>query len=197
MRVLLPILLAAATVAAKPPKAPEFKRHDTLHFDLAKAYQVLEAKEQFEAKPRIEKIILLFQDAKGNETKYFGEGKEKVKLVGDDVAKEILENWKEIQTPRVNVSEENIRILWLLIPAMQAHYAAGREFDKKERYDASRVLVDALMSDYIHIRSVAIECLKKIYRNEGRFYRPEQSKKDRLDKQKGWKKFIRKEYTGR
>lgn len=197
MRILLPILLATAAAAAKPPTAPAFVRHDTLHFNLAEQFQKLEAKERFEAKPRIEKIILLFQDAKGDQPKYFGEGKDKIKLVGDDVAKEVLEEWKEIQVPRAKVSEENIRILWLLIPAMQARFARGGDIDKKERYDASRVLVDALMSDYIHIRSVAIECLKKIYRNEGRFYRPDQPRKDRLDKQKQWKKFILKEYRGR
>ena len=197
MRILLPILLAAAAAAARPPKAPAFARHDSLHFKLAEQFQKLEAKEQFEAKPRMEKIILLFQDAKGDEPQYFGKDKEKIKLVGDDVAKEVLEEWKAIQVPREKVSEEDIRILWLLIPAMQARYGRGGDIDKKERYDASKVLVDALTSDYLHIRSVAIECLKQIYRNEGRFYRADAPKKDRIDKQKKWRRFILKEYRGR
>ena len=73
----------------------------------------------------------------------------------------------------------------------------GIEVNKKERYDASKVLVDALTSEYLHIRRTAIECLKKIYRNEGRFYRADAHKKDRADKQKKWRTFIRKEYRGR
>ena len=197
MRVGLVILLVASVVAAKPPKAPGFTREDSLHFRLAEQLQKLEAKEQFEAKPRIEKIIVLFQNLKPTDPQFFGKDKDKIKLVGDVVATEVLEKWKDIQVPREKVSEENLRILALMIPAMQARFGRGLDVDKKERYDASKVLVDALTSDYLHIRWAAIECLKVIYRNEGRFYRPEAPKKDRIDKQKKWRKFIRDEYRGR
>lgn len=197
MRTGLMILLVASVVAARPPKARGFTREDNLHFRLAEKLQKLEAKEQFEAKPRIEKIIILFQNLKPNDSPYFGKDKDRIKLVGDVVATEVIEKWKDVQVPREKVSEENLRILNLLIPAMQARYGRGLDVDKKERYDASKVLVDALTSDYLHIRTVAIDCLKVIYRNQGRFYQPNAPKKDRIDKQKRWRKFIRDEYRGR
>jgi len=183
MRVALPLLLIAGMVAAKPPESKDFVRMNVLIPELAKRAKQLAEAEEYAKKPREEKMLITF--ARGE--RVF----EKKKLDGEFVAKTILD-WAEVnQDPPTDAAK---RCLELLPVALEQEYARVVEVDKRERYAASRVLVKALDSDYLHVRISAVAALKKVYRTENAFmYEPEMDKRDRKDAIRRWDSFIKKQ----
>ncbi len=183
-RATLPLGLLLALLppaAAKPPVLPGYARMDDLESDLVANAQRMREEEEFAAKPFAERLILKFQEGA---TSY-----EHVKrLDGEDLAEEILEKWKEAQAEEVG--KEVARILAMLPEALRARYDVN-PIPKRERFKASKPLVDALTHKYTPIRQTAIDCLKAIY-GQTRLYQPDLPLKKRIDIQKDWKKQIEK-----
>ena len=67
--------------------------------------------------------------------------------------------------------------------------AAHFETSDEEPGWAGRILVHALMNQYLHIRQVAFDCLKAIYWVDNG-YRPDAPKKERQEMASVWRKFI-------
>ncbi len=180
----LPLLLLVAmplAAEAKPPVVPGYARMDDLENDLASAAQRMREEEEFAAKPFAERLILRFQ---AGATSY-----EDVKrLDGEDLVEQILEKWKEAQAEEVD--KEVIRILALLPEALKARYDVN-PIPKRERFKASKLLVEALVHRYTPIRQAAIDCLKALY-GQTRLYQPDLPLKRRMDIKKDWQKLIEK-----
>jgi len=176
----LALLLALLPPAsAKPPVLPGYARMDDLESDLVSAAQRMREEEEFAAKPFAERLILKFQE---RATSY----EHMKRLDGEDLVEEILEKWKEAQAEEVD--KEVVRILAMLPEALKARYDVN-PIPKRERFKASKPLVDALTHRYTPIRQAAIDCLKAIY-GQTRLYQPDLPPKKRMDIQKDWKKQI-------
>ena len=62
--------------------------------------------------------------------------------------------------------------------------------DRDGRFATSKPLVDALDSEFLHLRQAAIECLWAIY-GERNFYHADLSPADRKKRQGAWRNYIR------
>jgi hypothetical protein len=183
MRLLPPLLLLAAAADAQPPVSKDFARMKDLRDEIASRMAQLQEAEEYAKKPREEKIFVSFR--RGD--KKF---ENKTPLTGEFVVKTCLMKWEEVQ--RAEPSEAATRVLTGLPAALGAKYE-GILLDKGDRYEASKVLAEALDSDFLHVRVAAIESLKKIYQTQQAFmYEPTKDKKaDRRESIEKWKRYIR------
>jgi len=183
----LPILLLpllAAVAAARPPESKEYRRMNDLKDLIASRAAQLKAQAEFEAKPREEKILILFE--KGQD-KFEGKS-----LTGEYVVEMTLLKWAEAQQPIPSPAAQ--RVLKDLPDVLSRRYTATVEVDKKDRYDASRELLRAADSDSPRVRATAIEALRKIYRMMSGFgYRDNMDKRERRGILKLWERHIDKE----
>lgn len=184
-RPLLAFLLAAAPALAGPPDLPRFLTLDQMKQEYDARIEQARKEEEFLAKPREEKLVILFEE-KGEEAVF--EGK---KLKADYVVKEIFEKWKEFQSP--TPGQETIDVTERLKKALQARLVNVKEIDKNERYRASVPLVDALDHKLYHVRKAAIDCLSAVYATE-LFYKPDPDVTPQQRKQwkQSWEKHIAK-----
>jgi hypothetical protein len=175
------VVLLAGVAFARPPTVPDFARMDELDSILLNLRHKYKEAEEFQRKPREERMILLFERSRED-----FEGKT---LTGEYVVKELFEKWKVWRAKDKDTPAEAIRILMLLPDALKVRYATGYPIPKLARYKASVPLVKALTHKNLHIRTAAIECLEAVY---GRtlFYRPDASPGARKKKQSEWKREI-------
>ena len=182
MRNTLVLLLLVSFVWAKPPESKGFVRAVRLREKIADQRNKLAAAEEYARKPREEKILIAF-DA--------GQARFEKKPIDGKTVVETIFGWDQVAT--AEPSEAGQRCLEMIPVAFQRRFASRIEINKRQRYDASKLLVDALDSKYSHIREAAISSLKKIYRTEKAFmYEPEMDKKERRDPIRKWRSFIRK-----
>lgn len=179
---LLPLL--AAVTAAQPPESKEFRRMKDLKDRIASRSAQLKAQAEFEAKPREEKIVILFNRG---EKKF-----ERSNLTGEYIVETALLKWAEMQqavpTPAAR------RVLATLPDTLARRYTAAVEIDKRDRYGASKELLRGLDSEFIHVRAAAFDALKKIYRTQSGFmYSEKMDKRERRDPIKKWERFIERE----
>ena len=177
LALLIPVALPAVA-RAKPPVVSGYARMEDLRQRMVARRDMLVKQEEFEKKPRVEKLILNFMRGKPTP-----EGR---KLTGEIVVKEVIK-WEPLQ--RSAPTEESLAVLAQLDDAMRERFALVVPIPKRERYAASKQLVKALTHQYFHIRKAAIESLKAIY-GDARFYQPEMSPAKRKQKQKEWQKYI-------
>jgi len=179
---LLPLLAAAA--AAQPPESKDFRRMNDLKDRIASRSAQLKAQADFDAKPREEKILILFDRG---EKKF-----DKATLTGKFVVETALLKWEEVQQAAPSPAAR--RVLKDLPDVLARRYTAAVEIDKRDRYDASKELVDALDSDFVHVRAAAIDALRKIYRSPNGFgYREDMDKRERRNIIRLWERHIDKE----
>ena len=179
--ILLPLL--AVVASAKPPVSEDFKRIDAFNRELASRFQKFKEAEEFKQKPLPEKLIIKWNDGE----KSFGGVK---KLTGETVIKAVFE-WDELGSEKK--SEAVDRVLILLPDVIKARYGQAVRLNsafKTDRYKASRVLVDQLVKPPLHVRELAIECLKNMY-GARRGYVAEDSKSKRQRRQKEWSSYIK------
>ena len=169
-------------VEAKPPASPDFMRTDAFKKALEARLKKLQEQEEFDAKPRPEQLVLLLKRG----TKRLGSEK----LTGAGVIKEVF-GWKELRAAALGKPAE--RTAELLPEALHACYGSLDRKSKsaaRERYKASRELVDALTDKHLRIRTIAIACLSAVY-GETRGYKPGAPESERKRIQKKWAKAIR------
>jgi len=173
------LLLLAVPALALPPEIDGYVRLDTLRDQLRDRTEELRKKEEYERKPREEKMIIKFAEG---EKKF--EGK---KLSGDVLVKEVLDRWdaSEKDTP----DQETLRVLNLLPNTLKAAYGKF-PIPKAERYKAGYALVKLLNDKRLHVRSIAFECLQAIY-GESLQYNPNADKSARAEKQKAWERNVK------
>ena len=183
MRALAPVLLLALAAAAQPPVIPDFVRMKKFKDDIASRIAQLKADEEYASKPDQEKMLLAFE--KGEKT--FG----KLRLTGVLVVETCLMKWADVQ--QADPTEAAKRVLAKLPLVLWERY--GKVVDvPKDRKDMSKDLLDALDSEFLHVRSAAFESLKKIYRTEvGFMYVPDMNKAERKGPIENWRKFVRKQ----
>jgi len=183
MRALAPVLLLALAAAAQPPVVPDFVRMRKFKDDVASRIAQLKADEEYASKPDQEKMLLAFE--KGE--KMFG----KQPLTGVLVVKTCLMKWADVQ--QAEPTEAAKRVLAKLPLVLNDRYAKVVEVPK-DRKDISKDLLEALDSEFLHVRSAAFESLKKIYRTEvGFMYVADMNKKERQAAIENWRKFVRKQ----
>jgi len=182
MRVAGLVLLVALAAAAQPPAVTDFVRMRKLKDNIASRIAQYTADEEYAKKPPEEKMLLAFLRGE----KKFG----KDDLTGKLVVTTCLVKWEEVQQPQP--SEAGKRVLALLPDVLYERYAKTIDVPK-DRKDISKVLLDALDSDFLHVRSAAFESLKKVYRTQNGMYRPDMTKKQRAEPIRYWNKFIDKQ----
>jgi hypothetical protein len=183
MRVLVLVLLAGAAVA-QPPEVKDFRRLRKFRDDIASEIVQFKEAEEFALKPREEKILIAYD--KGD--KKF----ENKSLTGPLVLETCFLKWDQVQ--QAEPSEAAKRVLAKLPDVFFKKYAQAIEVSKRERKSVSLDLVDALDSDYLHVRACAFDALKKMYRTPSGFmYVETMDKKGRQDAIKLWRKFVLKQ----
>ena len=181
-RRLLPLLLLACPPAtARPPAAPSFARYDELMVLLAERRQELRRKEEFERKPRVWKMLILFRERR--------ETFERTKLTGETVL-EAVEKWDALKKPSEQLDEDAIGVLQEIPRAVAARFAPGGQFNKHERWKASKILVEWLTHDLRHFRVVAIDTLNAMYKTR-LMYQPDMKPGQRRTIQREWEKYIK------
>ncbi len=181
MRVLTALLLLALVAAAGPPQSKDYARMNDLLRRLGSRYEALVRQEEFEKKPRVEKILISY----GRGEKRF----EKFSLTGENVVKVVFD-WDEVK--KTPPGEEADRVLKKLVQVLTKRYARALDVPKRERYKASVLLVKALTDPRLHVRQAAIDSLKGIYRlTHGHFYQADQEAKELKKKQKTWTAYIK------
>jgi len=180
MRVACLVLLVAPAIA-RPPVAPDFARMAELQIQLTDKLQTIRRKEEFARKPRVERMTLSFERGAAE-----FEGK---KLTGERVAEELFEKWSELPKKEGDASPEVKRVLSLVPQAMKVRYANVVPIPKNNRYQASKVLVAALVHKNFHVRKAAIDALVAIY-GRSLLYKPDASPNQRKARQKKWKREI-------
>ena len=173
--------VVAAPAAAGPPKITNYARIDNLRAHYDREIARLQRDVAFRAKPRIERMIIRYGEHRMLEGK---------KLTGDYVVMQVFEEWGAIKT--ASPAKADVKILMLLPEALKANYAGIRAvgLNRKERLNASKPLVKALMNDHLYVRQAAIDCLKAIY-GTNHLYRADASKRERSKAQKDWGRFIK------
>ena len=173
---------APSTVEAKPPASEGFLRADALQSLLSARLAELKAKEEFDAKPRPEKLTVLLSRG----TKKLGR-----ESITGAVVIEVVIGWEALH--KAELPEAAVRTVKLLPEALRNHYGDFRSKSRTQRRDrqrASKALVAALGGKHSHVRSVAIECLFALY-GERRGYRADAPEAQRKRAQKAWIKALR------
>jgi hypothetical protein len=180
MRPLASLLLLALVAAAQPPVVPDFVRMKAFRDEVLTRLAQLKADEEFASKPPEEKMLLAFL----NGDKKFGNEL----LTGKLVVTTCLMKWADVQ--RAEPTEAGKRVLAKLPEVLSKRY--GEAIDvPKDRKDVSKFLLDALDSDFIHVRAAALESLMKMYRTGQAFmYVADMNKKARAEPIKTWRKFV-------
>ena len=182
-RVAIIFAMFAGVALAKPPASQDFKRIDDFKRELASRFQQFKKAEEFKQKPLPEKLIIKWSEGE----KAFGGVK---KLTGEAVIKAVFE-WDALGAEKK--SEAVDRVLKLLPEVIKTRYGQAvvlnRSF-KVDRYNASKVLVDQLVKPPLHVRELAIECLKNMY-GARRGYVAEDSKAKRERRKKEWSSYIK------
>lgn len=162
---------------------PDFTRYATLVQQFAEVVDDAREREAFERKSREEKILILF--ARG--AKEF-EGK---KLTPKWVAQQIFEEWKAVKAEPAR--PEDLQVLDLCAQAFKQHFDGfGVNLPReaiRERREASEVFLDALDSEYTHLRRAAFRTLEAIYRTEFG-YDPDAPRSARLAAKKKWQAHV-------
>ena len=173
--------LLAGAVRAAPPQHGGCVRMDELRSELEARYERARAREEFEAKPLPERLVLLLK--KGART-YAGEA-----VTGPRVVKAVLQ-WDALgKSPRPSPAA---RVVADLPDALKARYlkAGADRALHRERYDTGRMLADALTSDAPWVREVAADALNAVFgRTLG--YDPAGPETDRKRKQREWTRELR------
>jgi len=183
MRAMGLLLLLALAAAAQPPQVTDFVRLRKFKDNIATRIAKYTAEEEFARKPAEEKMLLAFLQGE----KKFG----KEDLTGKLVVTTCLVKWADVQQPQP--TEAGKRVLALLPDVLYERYAKTIDIPK-DRKEVSKVLLDALDSDYLHVRSAGFESLKRIYRTQsGWLYVPDMTKKERAEPIKNWRKFVGKQ----
>ncbi len=177
------VALLTVVADAKPPETDGYARYNELRARLAARARRVQAEEEFKAKPIQEKYLIMYSRK--------AETFEGFKLTGENVVNEILFKWDDVQKPTKELSEAHLKVLEDMPNILAARYQTLK-FDKKDRYNTARPLVKALQADRQHIRRAAINCLKRIYSNEGLFYQPDLPPNGRKDKARDWLRYIKK-----
>lgn len=176
MRPFAPLLLLALAAAAQPPVVTDFVRMRKFKDNIASRIMQLKAEEDFASKPFEEKMLLAFE--KGDNKKFTG------KLV----VMTCFVNWADVQ--QAEPTEAGKRVLAKLPEALYKRYGEAIDIPK-DRKEMSKFLLDALDSDFLHIRAAALESLKKVYRTQSdMMYVPDMTKKERVDSIRAWRKFV-------
>ena len=179
MRCVASLLLLTLVAAAQPPVSEGFLRLREFREALQARFTVFQEREQFDAKPREERMLLTFR--KGEKF----EGKD---LTGKLVVKACLQ-WADVEQPQPTAPGQ--RVLDLLPTILRERYAVA--VDRRERREASNLLVEALDHEFLPIRRAAIESLKAIYGVPSGFgYDPSFAAKDRAKPIKEWKRHVTK-----
>lgn len=179
------LLLAAAVGEARPRAMPDFTRYGTLVEQFAEIVSDAREREEFERKPREEKLLILF--ARG--AKEF-EGK-KV-LTPKWVAQQIFEEWKAVKADSVGPEEE--KILEYCAQVFKEHFARfGVNIPPavlRERWEASKVFVEALDSNHLVLRRAAFRVLSALYMVDYD-YDPAAQRSLRVASKKKWEAHVR------
>ena len=173
---------APSVVEAKPPVSPGFLRADALAKLLADRLRELKAKEEFDAKSRPEKMVILLHRG----TKKLG----KETLTGAGVVETVFA-WKAMHTAELAPAAQSAAKL--LPGALRNCYgdiASRSRTRRRERQRAGKALVAGLMDKHLHVRAVAIESLFAVY-GERRGYRADAPEAERKRIHKAWAKAIR------
>lgn len=181
MRPLAVLVLLAAPLFARPPEIPDFDRLEEVEARLHSLRSQLREEEEFRAKPREEKMILLFQRG---EEKF-----ETKRLTGESLIDELFNKWPEARKDEDEFTPQTIAILGLLPGALRERYYSVVPIPKLPRYKASRLLVKELGSKNVHLRRAAISCLEAIY-GFTLMYDPEATPSRREAIRKKWQKEI-------
>jgi hypothetical protein len=169
-------------VAAKPPASPQFVRADALEQVLQARLKELREKEEFDAKPRPERLVILLKRG----VKQMGDEK----LTGVGVIKEVFA-WKALQENELGKSAKNtVALLPEALHGCFGGFGVRSKSELRERYKAARELVDALTDKHARIRQLSIDCLFVLY-GETRGYKPDAPESERKRIQKKWAKEIR------
>ncbi|HEY7514601.1 MAG TPA: hypothetical protein VIC87_08990 [Vicinamibacteria bacterium] len=176
------LLLLAAPILAQPPRSPSIRMRDLREKIAVRAAQAQE-REEYEKKPREEKIFISF---KKGEEKF----ETRLTLKAKTVVELCLVKWTDVQ--QAAPTPAAVRVLGEF-PAVISQPFGGLDVNKKERYEVADLLVELLDSEFLHVRVAAFESLKAIYRTQsGHFYEPTMTKKERAEPIKSWEKFVRK-----
>jgi len=181
---LFALLLATPAVWGKPPASEGFVRMEKLSTILAKRFQELKEAEDFKKKPFPEKLLIKWNDG---ETSF-----ESVrKLTGEVVLKHIFE-WDELlsETP----SEAAARVTKLLPNVLKYKYGEAINLNsafKRDRYKVGKELVDQLVKPPLHVRELALLCLKNTYNAGRNTYVAEDPKSRRVKSAKVWLDYVK------
>lgn len=176
MRVVVSLLLLVLTASADPPLVKDFRRIRDLKDDVQKAIVKRQEEEKEAAKPREEKMVLAF---------LAGAPKFEGKRISGRLVVTTCLKWADVQqeTP----TEAGQRVLDLLPEVLRRRYAAGIEIPK-DRREVSNLLLDALDSDFLHVRRAAVESLKSMYKTAT--YDPAMSRMERAESIETWRKYV-------
>ena len=178
MRRIASLLFLALVAAAEPPVSVDFVRIREFRERVQARFVELQQREEFDAKPREERMLLTFR--KG-ETKFEGKA-----ITGKSVVTACFE-WADVQEPQP--TERGQRVLDLLPTVLRERYEVA--VDRKERREVSNLLVKALDDELLHVRRAAIDSLKAIYGVPGGFkYDPTMASRERAGPIKEWKKYV-------
>ena len=157
-------------------------RMDELEPYLTLRLNKLREREEFEAKPLPERLVILLK--RGVKTH------EKHALTGALVVETLL-RWKAVQSAAP--TEEAKRALGLLPEALGTRYSRYLKSKvlRRERYHASKLLVDALTHQYFHVRKTAIDSLKAMHGLD-RGYDPNATEAQRKRAQWNWRLALKK-----
>lgn len=165
-------MFCAADADADPPQSPHFARANVLAERLAERLAELRKKAEFDAKPRAEKLLIRF--AEGAET-FDGET-----LTGSLVIEEVMKAG----------AAEGDRLRVDLVVAFKKRYGfifSKSKLLKKQRHQAGRLLIDALMHKEPEIRRLAIDCLFAMYADR-HGYQHDAPEAERRRRQREWRR---------
>ena len=177
MRHLLAPLLLALIAHAEPPAA-DFSRLKGLRDDLRDRIAELQQQEEFNAKPREERMLIAFGR---------GDPKFEAKELGGKAVVKACLAWADLCQARP--TEAGRRVMELLPKVMRERYAVA--VNRKERRDVSSLLVEALDSEFLPVRQAVIDSLKAIYGVPGGFnYDPTLAAKGNSKAIKEWRRYV-------
>ncbi|MHC4550379.1 MAG: hypothetical protein ACYTEZ_16545 [Planctomycetota bacterium] len=173
--------LLACPAAAEPPQSTQFVRAKALLAKLAVRSAELKRKEEFQAKPREEKLVLRFKEG--------AEAFEGERLDGVYVIREIL-RWDPVR--RRIVPDKVKRALSLLPEAFRTRYGfvyTRCKALRKQKRHAGELLVASLTDERRHVRELAIGCLQAMY-GDLRPYRVDGDRNELKRRQKDWRRAL-------
>jgi hypothetical protein len=174
-------VVLASRATAKPPGSPKFARARELLEKLEARSERLKREEEFQKKPRVEKLVIRFKEGAAT---FLGE-----ELTGAFVIREVLA-WDRI---RKKVVPDDVQGVLLLLPAAFKErygfvYTKSKTLRKQRRCAGTR-LAAVLTHDLRHVRKLAIECLDAMY-GVRRGYNVDASEAERKRKQKEWRRAL-------